>query len=376
MTNIPALKKSTVFTVDNHQVGVIGYLTPDTKNLVASMTVDFIDEVAAINAEAELLKSQNVNIIIALGHSGIVQDQEIARQCPLVDLVIGGHSHTFLYSDVPPTTDTPYGPYPIVVTQPASNKRVPVVQAYAFTKYLGKLSLEFDDSGNLLSWLGEPILLNATVPQDADVVSALDEYRGEVQQYENTIVGQTKVLLQGNSCRLGECNMGNLLTDAMVHIRAGLYNQNDPSQWTDAAIALIQGGGIRTSIDSVTSGNGDITRGQLDTVIPFENNVIVIEITGKVLREALEHSVSRYNKDTGVAEFLQVSGIQVTYDLDKEANSRIASVAVLCADCDVPKYVELVETKKYGVIVSDFLHTGGDGFNMLEVNQLNDYNFN
>lgn len=91
--------------------------------------------------EAEKLKKQGVNIIIALGHSGYDIDQEIAKECPLVDVVVGAHSHTLLYSGTPPDPkDIAYGPYPTVVVQ-KSGKKVPVVQAYAYTKYMGKMEL-------------------------------------------------------------------------------------------------------------------------------------------------------------------------------------------------------------------------------------------
>lgn len=346
----------------SRQIGIIGYLTPDTKDLVAAMTVDFTPEIAAINAEAEKLTAQGVDIIIALGHSGILEDQNIALNCPLVDIVIGGHSHTFLYTGVA-TEDTPYGPYPVVITQ-TTGKKVPVVQAYAFTKYLGVLSLEFDAEGNLLFWEGQPLILDAEVPQDEDVTGALEEYREQVEAYETAVIGQTKVILQGGNCRRSECNMGNMLTDAMVHSRAGLYSVNE-NNWTDAAIAIIQGGGVRGTIDKVTTGNGDITLGELDTVLPFKNKLLIIEVPGKVLREMLEFSVSKLEDlELGTAAFLQVSGIHVVFDMDKPVNERIESLEVLCADCDVPRYQQVDEVKSYGIIISDFLKEGGDGYSM------------
>lgn len=91
--------------------------------------------------ESKRLNERGVKIIIALGHSGYKKDQEIARDCPLVDLVVGGHSHTLLYTGTPPDPkDVPSGPYPTVITQ-SSGKEVPVVQASAHSKYLGKLQL-------------------------------------------------------------------------------------------------------------------------------------------------------------------------------------------------------------------------------------------
>lgn len=76
-----------------------------------------------------------------MGHSGLVRDRVIAANCPDVDLVIGGHSHTFLYTGKEPDSDLPEDVYPVQVVQ-ESGKKVPVVQAYAFTKYLGYLHLQ------------------------------------------------------------------------------------------------------------------------------------------------------------------------------------------------------------------------------------------
>lgn len=85
-----------------------------------------------------------MNIIIALGHSGYKVDKDIAKNCPLVDVVIGGHSHTFLYSGTQPDIERIEGEYPTVIKQ-ENGKEVLVVQAYAFTKYLGKLNLNVSE---------------------------------------------------------------------------------------------------------------------------------------------------------------------------------------------------------------------------------------
>lgn len=91
------------------------------------------------------MDKNGVKVIIALGHSGYILDMEIAKKCPLVDVVVGGHSHSFLYSGNQTHPEQAVGPYPTVVTQ-ASGKRVPVVQAYAYTKYMGELKLKVSSS--------------------------------------------------------------------------------------------------------------------------------------------------------------------------------------------------------------------------------------
>ena len=125
------------------------------------------DEIDYVRRYAEQLKGEGVDIIIGLGHSGYGKDKELAAKVPNLDLVIGGHSHSFLYpeSKAPPSGEKPVGPYPTYVTQPRTGRKVPVVQAYAFTKYLGYLEIEFDDQGELISLSGDPVLLDSKWPQ-------------------------------------------------------------------------------------------------------------------------------------------------------------------------------------------------------------------
>lgn len=119
------------------KIGVIGYLTPDTMLISSPRKTIFYDEVKSINEESKKLDAQGVKIILALGHSGFLMDKKIAEQVPLVDAVIGGHTNTFLWNGPQPDLEVVEAPYPKVITQP-SGKKVPVVQAYAYTKYLGK----------------------------------------------------------------------------------------------------------------------------------------------------------------------------------------------------------------------------------------------
>ena len=140
--------------------------------------LEFSNEIVSIDREAKKLKKEGVNIIIALGHSGIYIDKEIAMHVPevkdlltyrfmwlkgmcaaknnhnsfsKVDVVVGGHTNTFLYTGDAPSNEEPVGPYPILVEQ-NSGKKVPVVQAYAYTKYLGHLKLTFDNNGDLIQF--------------------------------------------------------------------------------------------------------------------------------------------------------------------------------------------------------------------------------
>lgn len=307
MQNTKSLRRSIVFTKSGVQIGVIGYLTPETKQLTPVNTVEFLDEIEAINKEAAALKEQGVNIIIALGHSGLERDKEIAAGCPEVDLVIGGHSHTFLYSGPAPDVDEPAAPYPVMVKN-AAGKEVPVVQAYAYTKYLGYLHLQFDAEGNLVELDGSPILLNGTVQRDSDVLQLLEVYRPGILELDEQI-GHTNVFLDSSRCRFEECNIGNMIADSLVIIHAATRTNADDGNWTDAAIGFVQGGGIRASLNA-----GTITKKDLKTVLPFGNGMVLTELSGAKLRQMLEHSVYRYDGVSGYGEFLQMAGVHVVYD--------------------------------------------------------------
>jgi 5'-nucleotidase len=113
-----------------------------------------------------LREKHGVNIIIVLSHCGLDVDREIAQYGGTdIDIIVGGHTHTFLFSGPnPPGTDTPQDNYPVVETQ-KSGHRVLIVQASAFTKYLGDITLYFDDNGIIQHYEGEPIYLDSDIVQ-------------------------------------------------------------------------------------------------------------------------------------------------------------------------------------------------------------------
>lgn len=77
--------------------------------------------------------------------------------------------------------------------------------------------------------------------------------------------------------------------------------------------------------------------------------------------------IRRYDNMTGRGEFLQMSGIQVVYDLSKSNGSRVESVNIMCNSCNVPKFYPLIKTRQYGVILTTFLLNGGDGYDIFLV---------
>ncbi|XP_068143748.1 protein 5NUC [Drosophila tropicalis] len=355
--NHQRLTKSVIISKFNTKIGIVGYLTPNTQQMSVQTKLVFSKEIQAINNEARRLVSQGVNIIIALGHSGYAMDQQIAEKCPDVDVVVGGHSQTFLYTGAPPDKEIPTGHYPKIVAK-KNGINVPVVQAFAYTKYMGKLDLEFDEQGTLLKFSGSPILLNKKVAEDKAVNEFLESRRESIDDIEKNVVGTTLVYLNGqaSSCHKEECNFGNLIADSFVYARA-LQQMND-TDWTDAAIAFVNAGAIRASIES-----GVVTGADIASALPFHSELAYTDVKGRQLIDILEFSAKLRNKEND-GGFLQVSGLRVNFNYNRPKGKRITNLEALCTTCKVPLYERVHKDKVYRIIMSTFLISGGDGHRM------------
>ena len=156
----------------------------------------------------------------------------------------------------------------------------------------------------------------------------------------NAVVEQEDFLLNGEreQVRTGETNLGNLVSEAMFAA-------------TGADAAIMNGGGIRTSV-----GVGEITRGDVLNALPFNSFVILKEIRGLDLIQAIEHGVSLYPEISG--RYPQVAGIDFSIAWDKEPGNRLVEVTI--ADQKV------ATEKMYKIAINDFMAAGGDGYTMLE----------
>ncbi|XP_076242053.1 apyrase [Calliopsis andreniformis] len=337
-------RNSTVLERNGTKIGVIGVILSTTNTIANTGKLKFLDEVESVNDEAQRLKAQGVDVIIVLSHCGLDVDRIMAAKCPLIDVIVGGHSHTFLYSGPPPFIDTPEDEYPVVVVQEKTNRTVLIVQAAAFTKYLGNLTVWFDQKGEVVDWSGNPILLDYSIEEDPEILKALAPWKEGVDKVALSKVGQTRVYLD-NNCRISECNLGNLIVDAMVD--AYVEYAESKSHWTHAAVACMNPGGIRTPIDS---SERDINFGQLIMAQPFENTWDTIELKGNCIMEILESKTT-----------LVWSGLKVTYNSTKYPRG-VIDVKIRCQACEVPRYENLLDNQWYRIVTPTFLIQGGDGF--------------
>ena len=336
------LAKSTVIERGGEKIGLIGLTPQDTDELASpGDNVTFSDPVTAVQGEVDALTAMGVNKIIVLSHSSYAVDQRVAAQTTGVDVIVGGHSNTLLSN----TNDRAEGPYPTMVGDTA------IVQAYAYGKFLGELNVTFDDAGNITEAKGEPILIDAAVTEDAATVARIAELAQPLEEIRNKVVAQTAEPIGGDRavCRAMECTMGNLIADAML---ARVADQG-------ISVAIQNGGGIRASIDA-----GEVTMGDVLTVLPFQNTLSTFEVTGAVLVEALENGVGQVEE--GAGRFPQVAGMTFAFDASAEAGSRVSDVMIggMVVDMD----------KVYGVVSNNYVRNGGDGYKMFKT-AANPYDF-
>uniref|UniRef100_A0A6B0VDA0 5'-nucleotidase n=1 Tax=Ixodes ricinus TaxID=34613 RepID=A0A6B0VDA0_IXORI len=357
------IKKSVIIEVKGKKIGIVGAVLPQTKELSNPGKVVFHDEIQSFQAEVKKLKEQSVDIIVGITHCGYLRDLEIMKNVNDLDVIVGGHTNTFLYHGTDhPKENTPEGDYPTFVNKTDGSIGL-VVQAYCYGKYLGFLQVKFDKSGKVINGTGNPILLNSSVKEDTEMIKVIAPFKENVTKVMKEPVGYTKVLLeqQDNICRLRECNLGNMMADAYFAHYADM-NTSWPELWSNVNAAIINGGTIRAPIEQ-----GDITLGAILTTAPFGQTIIEVTLNGSALRQMFEHSVANFSYENKKGEFLQVSGMRVVYNLSLPSSCRVISLKILCTKCKVPIYEDVVDTKNYTIVTTDFVARGGDGFAKAEI---------
>lgn len=342
------LHRSAVIEKAGEKFGLIGLTPQDTDELASpGENVTFSDPVAAVQAEVDSLTAEGITKIIVLSHSGYAVDLRVAEKVSGVDIIVGGHSNTLLSN----VDENAIGPYPTMVGDTA------VVQAYAYGRYLGELNVTFDDDGKLVKAEGEPIVIDASITENPEILERIAELAAPLGEIREKVVAESSAVIEGNRdvCRVQECEMGNLVADAM------LERVRDQG----ISIALMNSGGVRASIDE-----GEITMGEVLTVLPFQNTLSTFQIKGVDLLAALENGVSQVEEVKG--RFPQVAGLTFKWDPAVPANEgRIVEAMVQQAD----DWVALDLEATYGVVSNNYVRGGGDGYDIFASNAVDAYDF-
>jgi len=307
------------------KVGIFGLATPETKykaNPKYTEGVDFENPLESAKAMVKVLKNR-VDIIIALAHIGDDEDAnpsslEIAEKVDDIDLLVDGHSHS---------------KYPEGVLVNGTL----LVQAEDYLKNLGIVNIEVK-GGKIVKKEAKLFTKEESkeIEADEEMAALVDGFKEVNKAVTDYVIGKTKVRLDGEReiARAGESNMGNLIADALLNA-------------TGAEAAIVNGGGIRTSIEA-----GEITREQILALSPFGNYGVLLALTGGDLLAAVENGVAVYPDTFG--GFPQVSGMTFKVDPNKPAGQRVVELKV--------QGQAVVKDRVYKIATNDFMAAGGDKY--------------
>ena len=306
------------------KVGLFGIALPETKtSSKPGPDTEFRDPCETARAVVPQVRAAGAQAVVALTHLSLEQDKRLARCAGGIDVIVGGHEHTLLQS---------------------SSAGTPIFKMSSDARELGRIDLNIDPAtGRVESIDWQVIPVTDAVEDDPAFAPVVAKYARLTAELDAT-VGRTAVPLDARSAtnRSEETNIGDFIADAFRR-EAG------------ADVALVHGGLIRA--DDVLQ-PGELTVRDVLSILPFGNELVKIEVTGEVLRQALEHGLSLTAPGAEPGRFPQVSGLRYAFDASRPPGARLREVTVGGRPLD-PK-------KTYALATTRFLAEGGDQYAVLK----------
>ena len=341
----------TYTTKSGVKVGFFGLLTPEAQTkanpaLIKGLTFA-IDDLWAVS-QTQIDALADADVVICLSHLGVDNETkpytsyDLWKNTKGIDMIIDGHSHT-------------------VMTK--GDKNEPIQSTGTAFANIGVIVID-DASKKIES--NELVAVTDTMAKDEAVAAAAEKIIDRVKAEYDVKFAVSKVELNGakapNGNRDVETNNGDLITDAMVW--QVLQNKDGLTVNEDHVVAITNGGGIRAAIKP-----GDVTKNDINTVLPFGNTVAVVYVTGAELLEALE--ASTYCTPGAIGGFPQVSGINFTLHTGKayDANAETYPNSTYYGPKSINRVVinsingkEFKENEIYAVVTNNFCAAGGDTY--------------
>ena len=342
----------TYTTKSGVKVGFFGMETPETQTkanpaLIKGLTFATGDAFTKAAAD-QVAALKDADVVICLAHLGIDAESAPYRSTDLyaavkgIDFIIDGHSHTVMTKgekgEPIQSTGTAFANIGVIVIDNATKKI----------------------ESNSLFEIKEDTAKDETVAAAAKVIV------DRVNKEYGAVFAKSLVELNGakapNGNRDVETNNGDLITDAMVW--KVLQNKDGLTVDEDHVVAITNGGGIRAAIKA-----GDVTKKDINTVLPFGNTVAVVYVTGEQLLEALE--ASTYCTPGAVGGFPQVSGINFTirtgkdYDANKDTypgSTYYGPASINRVTINSINGKEFKTNEIYAVVTNNFCAAGGDTY--------------
>jgi 5'-nucleotidase len=304
------------------KVGLFGIVLQETlQTSRPGPDVDILDPCATAARVMPKIRAAGAQAIVALTHLSMNDDKQLAR-CSGVDVIIGGHEHTLLES---------------------MSGHAPIFKMTSDARELGRIDLNISKSTGKVESIDWQVIPVTDQVKDDAAFAALDREYGSLLKSLEQPVGRTDVELDVKSAnvRTRETNMADFVADAF-------------RKATGADVALVNGGSIRA--DTIIK-PGILTKRDVLSILPFGNHVVKLQLTGAVIRAALEHGVATITEEAQPGRFPQVSGLRFAFDARRPAGSRLTSVTVNGKPLD--------DRESYTLATTTYLAVEkGDGYDM------------
>ncbi|HVS21112.1 MAG TPA: 5'-nucleotidase C-terminal domain-containing protein, partial [Pyrinomonadaceae bacterium] len=307
---------------DGVKIGIFGILLQETlQTSRPGPDVDILDPCATAARVIPKIHAAGAQVIIALTHLSMGEDKRLAR-CSGVDLIIGGHEHTLLES---------------------MSGHAPIFKMTSDARELGRIDLNISKSTGKLESIDWQVIPVTDKVKDDPAFAPLNEKYGPLLKSLEQVVGRTEVELDIKSAdvRTQETNMGDFIADAF-------------RQATGADVALVNGGSIRA--DTIIE-PGILTKRDVLSILPFNNRVVKLQLTGAVIRTVFEHGVASIGEEAQPGRFPQVSGLRYEYDARRKPGARVTSITINGKPLDDRRTYTLATTSYVAI-------DAGDGYDM------------
>jgi len=350
----------------------------------------FLDEIETAQDYATKLKNQGIDRIILLSHFGYDNEIELAEKTSGIDVIVGGDSHSLL-GDFSSIGMKSSGPYPTIIDN-RDGEKVCVVSAWEYSQIVGELNIEFDNAGNVISCAGTPhMMLQDSFKRknsDGERVEIEDGYRdavyssikvnpivsivepnneanqliakfsSEIEKIGSTVIGEVSENLcleripgQGKSaiCNVSETeNNGSDISNIVAQAFRDMSNLSD--------IAIQNGGGTRVDVVS-----GDYTLADAYTLLPFNNTIVELSMSGleikNVLEDALDYALS---PDGSTGAYPYAAGLRWEIDSSKPKGERFMNLEYKGKSDTSWSSLNLDAT--YTVATNNYIASGRDGY--------------
>ncbi|MDK9717023.1 MAG: bifunctional metallophosphatase/5'-nucleotidase [Trichlorobacter sp.] len=363
--------------VHGEKIAIIGVTTETTPQTTMQVgKVVFNDAAESVRKQVAVLEGMGVNKIIVLSHLGYQQDRELAAKVAGIDIVVGGHSHTLMGDEslllkiglLPETV------YPTEL-KGADGKRVLVLQAWQWGHFLGRLQAAFSPDGEIEQYSHAAVIPTGTsfVRNDQVVQPGTAAYQTITATLERTGIArivaedpQSVAMLAPYGQKVAAYRTVAIATAAEDLVR-GLNSGPGPlaadsmlAAVPRAQVAILNYGGIRRDLL-----RGKISAGDLLEVMPFNNSLVLVDLTGAELKQALEDTVAflitKFGKDLLTMPY--VAGLHFSLHMSADKGARITKLQI----CTGNGRCNAVEpTAVYRTVVNSFVAKGGDGFGVIK----------